>query len=128
MQVIGHDKKPDWPKLGPSLMIATALVVAIRTAKWVAKMTGGEHYVRRRYRARQGSDPCHTDHYASVPHADAQESFDVPAGGCADHGAERRRVAPVTPLTSKASLSRARPYSRVRGCLESASVYLDSRC
>lgn len=24
----------DWPKLGPSLMIATALVLAIRTAKW----------------------------------------------------------------------------------------------
>ena len=25
---------PDWPKMGPSLLIATCLIVAIRTAKW----------------------------------------------------------------------------------------------
>jgi hypothetical protein len=29
--------KPDWPKLGPSLLIATCLIVAIRTAKWPAR-------------------------------------------------------------------------------------------
>jgi hypothetical protein len=41
MQVIGYKKKPDWPKLGPSILIATVLVVAIRTAKWAAKTSGG---------------------------------------------------------------------------------------
>ena len=28
----------DWPKLGPSFLIATCLVVANRTAKWPAKV------------------------------------------------------------------------------------------
>jgi hypothetical protein len=37
MRVVGHDRRPDWPKLGPSLIIATALIVAIRTAKWAAR-------------------------------------------------------------------------------------------
>jgi hypothetical protein len=37
MKVAGHDRKPDWDKLGPSILIATALIVAIRTAKWAAK-------------------------------------------------------------------------------------------
>ncbi len=32
----GCDERPDWPKLGPSLLIATCLVVAIRTARWPA--------------------------------------------------------------------------------------------
>lgn len=36
MKVAGHNKVTDWPKLGPSLLIATALIVAIRTAKWAA--------------------------------------------------------------------------------------------
>ena len=40
MRVTGYERKTDWPKLGPSLLIATALIVAIRTAKWVAKGTG----------------------------------------------------------------------------------------
>jgi hypothetical protein len=34
MEVGGHNDVPDWPKMGPSLLIATALIVAIRTAKW----------------------------------------------------------------------------------------------
>lgn len=37
MKVVGSERRPDWPKLGPSIIIATALIVAIRTAKWVAK-------------------------------------------------------------------------------------------
>jgi hypothetical protein len=37
VEVIGHRTGPDWPKLGPALLIATALVVAIRTARWAAK-------------------------------------------------------------------------------------------
>jgi hypothetical protein len=40
MRVVGHERKPDWPKLGPSIIIATALIVAIRTAKWVASASG----------------------------------------------------------------------------------------
>lgn len=27
---------PDWPKMGPSLLIANCLIVAIRTARWAA--------------------------------------------------------------------------------------------
>jgi len=38
MQVIGHNRVTDWPKLGPALLIATALVVAIRTARWTAQL------------------------------------------------------------------------------------------
>ena len=40
MEVIGHNTGPDWPKLGPSMLIATALVVAIRTARGTAKAPG----------------------------------------------------------------------------------------
>lgn len=40
MEVVGHERKPEWPKLGPSILIATALIVAIRTAKWAAKASG----------------------------------------------------------------------------------------
>jgi hypothetical protein len=34
LDVGGFTRSPDWPKLGPSLVIATALIVAIRTARW----------------------------------------------------------------------------------------------
>jgi hypothetical protein len=40
MRVAGQERSPDWPKLGPSILIATALIVAIRTAKWAAKGGG----------------------------------------------------------------------------------------
>ncbi len=35
-EVAGHHDVPDWPKMGPSLLIATCLILAIRTAKWPA--------------------------------------------------------------------------------------------
>lgn len=38
MRVMRYEQRPDWPKLGPSVLIATALIVAIRTAKWPAKV------------------------------------------------------------------------------------------
>jgi hypothetical protein len=44
LDVGGFTDRPDWPKLGPSLLIATCLIVAIRTAKWAAsadKTTSG---------------------------------------------------------------------------------------
>lgn len=44
MQVIGNERHPDWPKLGPALIIATALIVAIRTARWAAKSAGDSHF------------------------------------------------------------------------------------
>ena len=37
MRVGDRERRTDWPKLGPSLLIATALIVAIRTAKWAAR-------------------------------------------------------------------------------------------
>ena len=40
MRVVGTDRRPDWPKLGPFIIIATALIVAIRTAKWASKAAG----------------------------------------------------------------------------------------
>jgi len=33
LDVGGYEDRPDWPKMGPSLLIATALILAIRTAK-----------------------------------------------------------------------------------------------
>ena len=33
LSVGGYDERPDWPKMGPSLLIATCLILAIRTAK-----------------------------------------------------------------------------------------------
>ena len=39
---MGQKKQTDWPKLGPSILIATALIVAIRTAKWAAKTSSSQ--------------------------------------------------------------------------------------
>jgi hypothetical protein len=36
MEIGGYKEVPDWPKMGPSLLIATCLIVAIRTARWSA--------------------------------------------------------------------------------------------
>lgn len=33
LEVGGYSERTDWPKLGPSLLIATCLILAIRTAK-----------------------------------------------------------------------------------------------
>ncbi len=44
MKIIANDRRPDWPKLGPSIVIATALIVAIRTAKWAAKAAGDAQF------------------------------------------------------------------------------------
>jgi hypothetical protein len=39
-EVIRYKKGPDWPELGLSLLIATALVVAICTAWWAVNAPG----------------------------------------------------------------------------------------
>jgi hypothetical protein len=36
LDIGGFEERPDWPKMGPSLLIATCLILAIRTAKWPA--------------------------------------------------------------------------------------------
>jgi hypothetical protein len=36
MEVGGYNKEPDWVKIGPSLLVAASLVLAIRTSKWGA--------------------------------------------------------------------------------------------
>jgi hypothetical protein len=37
LKIGGFEDHPDWPKMGPSLLIATCLILAIRTAKWAAR-------------------------------------------------------------------------------------------
>ena len=37
LEIGGYEDHPDWPKMGPSLLIATCLILAIRTAKWPAR-------------------------------------------------------------------------------------------
>jgi len=40
LDVGGYHDRPDWPKMGPSLLIATCLILAIRTAKWTPRSDG----------------------------------------------------------------------------------------
>lgn len=37
LEVGGYTDLPDWPKLGPSLLIATCLILATRTVEWPAR-------------------------------------------------------------------------------------------
>ena len=41
LDIGGCEQRPDWPKLGPSLLIATCLILPIRTAKWPPRSNGG---------------------------------------------------------------------------------------
>jgi hypothetical protein len=41
LDIGGYDQRPDWPKMGPSLLIASCLILAIRTAKWLPRSSGG---------------------------------------------------------------------------------------
>jgi hypothetical protein len=38
MKVEGYDQRPDYTRMGPSLLIASALILAIRTARWPAAL------------------------------------------------------------------------------------------
>ena len=38
LEVGGYNEEPDWPKMGPSMLVATCLILAIRTAKWPARV------------------------------------------------------------------------------------------
>ena len=37
LEVGGYNNEPDWPKMGPFMLIATCLILAVRTAKWPAQ-------------------------------------------------------------------------------------------
>ena len=41
LDIGGYEQRPDWPKMGPGLLIAASLVLAIRTAKWPPRSIGG---------------------------------------------------------------------------------------
>jgi hypothetical protein len=41
LDIGGYEQRPDWPKMGPSLLIAASLILAIRTAKWQPRGSGG---------------------------------------------------------------------------------------
>jgi len=34
MKVTGYEQRPDFSRMGPTLLIASALILAIRTARW----------------------------------------------------------------------------------------------
>jgi hypothetical protein len=44
MDIGGFNKEPNWPRLGPSLLIASCLILAIRTAKWEARSSGTQSH------------------------------------------------------------------------------------
>jgi hypothetical protein len=41
IEVGGFHDTTDWPKMGPSLLIATCLILAVRTAKWPSRYDAG---------------------------------------------------------------------------------------
>ena len=43
LEIGGYEERPDWPKMGPSLLIATCLILAIRTAKRPAQIFNRLH-------------------------------------------------------------------------------------
>ena len=40
LNVGGFEQKPDFPKMGPSLLIGACLIPAVRTARWSIRRTG----------------------------------------------------------------------------------------
>ena len=38
MKVTGYDQRPDLSRMGPTLLIASALILAVRTARWPAAL------------------------------------------------------------------------------------------
>jgi hypothetical protein len=41
LDIGGYEQHPDWPRMGPSLLIAGCLILAVRTAKWPPRGSGG---------------------------------------------------------------------------------------
>jgi hypothetical protein len=39
-EIGGFTQSPDWPKMGPSLLIASCIILAVRTAKWPPRASG----------------------------------------------------------------------------------------
>jgi hypothetical protein len=58
LEVGGYTDRPDWPKVGPSLLISTCLILAIRTAKWAASNDEETEQSRTRSRDRLFDCSC----------------------------------------------------------------------
>lgn len=56
----GFHERTDWPKMGPSLLITTYLILDRRTAKW----PGEERSALEQSRAGRGNRICHHDRQA----------------------------------------------------------------
>jgi hypothetical protein len=41
LDIGGYEQRPDWPKMGPALLIASCHILAIRTAKWSVRPADG---------------------------------------------------------------------------------------
>lgn len=39
-EIGGFIQSPDWPKMGPAMLIASCLILAVRTAKWPPRASG----------------------------------------------------------------------------------------
>lgn len=40
LNIGGFEQKPDFPKMGPSLLIGACLILAVRTARWSIRSAG----------------------------------------------------------------------------------------
>lgn len=40
LDIGGYEQRPDWPKMGPSVLIGACLILAVRTAKWPPRRSG----------------------------------------------------------------------------------------
>jgi len=41
LDIGGYEQRPDWPKMGPALLIAACLILATQTAHWPPRRSGG---------------------------------------------------------------------------------------
>ena len=84
LDVGGYENRPDWPKLGPSFLIATCLIVAIRTAKWAAHVRCADQWERARagdrLRGACRRPSASASHVRKRGHVSAEEGAVVPAG------------------------------------------------
>jgi hypothetical protein len=83
LNIGGYEDRPDWPKMGPSLLIATCLILAIRTAKWPSRSSD--------------STASNADLEREIEHAAylAGPSLRAPRCGSSQHLSERET--PVVP-------------------------------
>ena len=74
MEIGGYNDVPDWPKMGPSLLIATALIVAIRTRGVVTN----NRRENQQLRAREGNRLCSAGRASRSLRTHERKSFNIP--------------------------------------------------